>query len=78
MTLTENDKSLLKQMIRAGRHAAVWDLLPEYNLQKSKQIIEEMGEKWVCHPANSIKKLEAPMPILTDKHYESKYLNGKK
>ena len=62
--MNENDRNLLRQMMKAGRYSAVMDLMPEYNLDKSKEIINAMGDKWCCHPANSIKRLEVPLPIL--------------
>jgi hypothetical protein len=64
--MTENDISLIKQMMFAGRFEAVYDYLPDYNLMKSKQIIESMGSKWCCHPDNAVKKLDQPLPILSE------------
>jgi hypothetical protein len=53
-------------MISAGKFQAVYDYLPELNLIKSKQIIERMGSKWCCHPDNAVKKLDQPLPILSE------------
>ena len=64
--MTENDKSLIRQLMHAGRHNVIYDLLPEYNLEKSKEIIEQMGAKWCCHPDNHIKRLDVPLPILNE------------
>lgn len=64
--MTENDKNLIKQLMNSGRHNVVYDLLPEYNLLKSKEIIKEMGNKWCCHPDNAVKRLDVPLPILTE------------
>jgi hypothetical protein len=64
--MTENDKSLLVQMMQAGRYDAIYDLMPEYNLLKSKEIIKDMGAKWCCHPDNAVKRLEVPLPILNE------------
>jgi hypothetical protein len=64
--MTESDISLIKQMMSAGRFEAVYDYLPDYNLMKSKQIIESMGSKWCCHPDNAVKKLDQPLPILSE------------
>jgi hypothetical protein len=69
--MTENDKSLIRQLMQAGRHNVVYDLLPEYNLLKSKEIIEQMGSKWCCHPDNAVKKLEIPVAILDAHKKES-------
>ena len=54
--MTRNDEELLRQMIKAGRFNAVVDLLQKYNTQRSKEMIEQMGEHWCCHPQNAPKK----------------------
>jgi hypothetical protein len=64
--MTENDISLIKQMISAGRFQAVYDYLPDLNMMRSKQLIESMGSKWCCHPDNAVKKLDQPLPILSE------------
>ena len=64
--MTPNDRNLMLQMMKAGRYGAILDLMPEYNLAKSKEIIETMGAKWCCHPDNWVKKLDAPLPILNE------------
>lgn len=64
--MTDNDKSLIKQLIHAGRQVAIYDLMPEYNFLKSQEIIKDMGSKWCCHPDNAVKKLEIPLPILNE------------
>lgn len=73
--MSPNDKSLIRQMIKAGRYSAVIDFMPEFNLQKSKEIIETMGDKWCCHPSNAVKRLEVPIEIL--KQNQSKILKRK-
>lgn len=73
--MSPNDKNLIKQMITAGKYSAVIDFMPDYNLQKSKEIIETMGDKWCCHPSNAVKKLEKPLEIL--KQNQSKFLKRK-
>lgn len=73
--MTENDKSLIRQMMRAGRYNAVFDLMPAYNLDKSKDIIKAMGSKWCCHKDNQIKRLDVPLEIL--KQNQSKILKRK-
>ena len=70
--MTENDVSLIKQLITAGRMNAVYDLMPDYNMMKSKEIIGQMGEKWCCHPNNKVKRLETPLEIL--KQHQSRVL----
>jgi hypothetical protein len=70
--MTENDINLIKQLITAGKMSVVHDLMPEYNLMKSKAIIEQMGEKWCCHPNNRVKRLETPLEIL--KQHQSRVL----
>jgi hypothetical protein len=74
--MTENDISLIKQLIQAGRMGVIYDLLPEYNMMKSKAIIEQMGEKWCCHPKNRVKRLETPLEIL--KQHQSRVLRRSK
>ena len=56
--MTANDKTLIQQMIKAGRFNAVYDLMQNYNQQKAKDIIQEMGEKWCCNPKNWVKRSE--------------------
>ena len=73
--MTSNDKSLILQMMKAGRYSAVLDFMPAYNLDRSKEIIKQMGDKWVCHPANKVKKLDVPLDIL--KSHQSKVLRHK-
>ena len=75
MNMTNTDKNLMLQMMKAGKYGAILDLMPAYNLAKSKEIIEQMGEKWVCHPANRIKKLDVPLDIL--KTHQSKVFKRK-
>ena len=74
--MNAHDRNLMLQMMKAGRYGAILDLMPEYNLDKSKEIIESMGAKWCCHPSNHIKKLEVPLPILNEPR--TKVLKGKK
>lgn len=64
--MNANDRSLMVQMMKAGRYSAVLDLMPEYNLLKSREIIEKMGAKWCCHPDNWVKRLDVPLPILNE------------
>jgi hypothetical protein len=74
--MTENDVSLIKQLITAGKMGVVHDLMPEYNLMKSKAVIEKMGNKWCCHPDNKVKRLETPLEIL--KQHQSRVLRRSK
>ena len=62
-------------MLFRSKYNAILDLMPAYNLEKSKEIIEQMGEKWVCHPANRVKKLDVPLDIL--KTHQSKVFKRK-
>ena len=73
--MNNTDKNLMLQMMKAGKYSAILDLMPAYNLAKSKEIIEQMGEKWVCHPANKVKKLDVPLDIL--KTHQSKVFKRK-
>lgn len=74
--MTNNDAKLIGQMMKAGRYDAVLDFMPQYNLEKSKQIIESMGSKWCCHPDNYVKRLEVPIEVLQQN--KTKVLKGKK
>jgi hypothetical protein len=65
MNLTTNDKSLLKQMIAAGKfNYDIYELLIEYNKDRAKEMIQQMGVKWCLHPLNSTKRLDTPLPLL--------------
>lgn len=60
--MTKNDKKLLTQMIEAGRFSyAMYELLIKQNEMDSKAMIKKMGNKWVCHPDNRVKRLEVPL-----------------
>lgn len=74
--MTANEVNLIRQMMQAGKYNSVLDFMPEYNLEKSKAIIKEMGSKWCCHPDNYVKKLETPIDILQQN--KIKVLKGKK
>lgn len=72
--MTKNDKKLLTQMIEAGRFSwEMYELLVKQNEANSKAFIKRMGNKWVCHPDNRVKRLEVPLPLLSR---GSKVLNG--
>jgi hypothetical protein len=65
--MNKNDRSLLKQMIQAGRfNGAIYDLLCAQNKINAQEKIEEMGDKWCCHPSNQVKRLDVPLPLLND------------
>jgi hypothetical protein len=72
--MSPSDVKLISQMIKAGKYNAVYDLMPAANDQKSKEIIEKMGELWVCHPKNKIKRLEQPLGVLDQSRKGSKIL----
>ena len=64
--MTKNDKKLLNQMIEAGRFSyAMYELLIAQNEANSKAMIKRMGNKWVCHKDNHVKRLETPLGQLT-------------
>lgn len=64
--MTKNDKSLITQMIKSGRFGwEIYELLVVQNAKNSKEMIKKMGNKWVCHPDNHIKRLDVPLPILS-------------
>ena len=63
--MTKNDKKLLSQMISAGRFSyEMYELLVEQNKANAKSMIKKMGNKWVCHPDNYVKRLEVPIDLL--------------
>jgi hypothetical protein len=63
--MTKNDKNLLKQMIEAGKFSyEMYVLLIEQNKANSKAMIKRMGNKWVCHKDNHVKRLEVPADLL--------------
>jgi hypothetical protein len=65
MNLTDNDKHLLKQMINAGKfNYDIYELLIEYNKDRAKEMIQQMGTKWCLHPLNATKRLDTPLPLL--------------
>jgi len=76
--MTANDKVLLSQMIRAGKfNHDIYELLVKQNAINAKSMIKKMGSKWCCHPDNAVKKLDVPLPLLSDAR-TSKILKGKK
>ena len=58
---TDNDRSLIQQMIKAGRFNSIHDLIVEDNKQKVQLIIVGMGAKWCLHPSNWVKRLTSPL-----------------
>ena len=73
--MKNNDRDLMKQMIKAGRYSAVLDFMPAMIDANSKYIIASMGAKWCCHPDNKVKRLDVPLDIL--KSHQSKVLKKK-
>lgn len=51
--MTNTDKQLISQMIKAGHFNAVYDLLCQKVDLDAKEIIAKMGNKYCCHPDNS-------------------------
>lgn len=64
--MKNNDRDLMKQMIKAGRYSAVLDFMPAMIDANSKDIIESMGTKWCCHKDNQIKRLDVPLLVLNE------------
>ena len=64
--MKNSDRELVKQMISAGRYDAILDFMPAVIAADSKEMIEKMGAKWVCHPDNRVKRLDVPIPILNE------------
>lgn len=52
--MTNNDKKLLTQMIRAGRfNNEIIGFLQEKQAGDTKEMIKKMGVKYCLHPANA-------------------------
>ena len=64
--MKNSDRELVRQMIKAGRNDALLDFMPAVIAADSKEMIEKMGAKWVCHPDNCIKRLDVPLLILNE------------
>ena len=64
--MKNSDRELVKQMIKAGRYGAIMDFMPAVIAADSKEMIEKMGSKWVCHPDNRVKRLDVPLLILNE------------
>ena len=63
--MTKNDKKLLSQMIEAGRFSyEMYEMLIKQNELNSKAMIKKMGNKWVCHKDNHVKRLKVPLDLL--------------
>ena len=76
--MTKNDRKLLTSMIEAGRfNWDIYQLLTSKYIDDSKQKVKELGNKWVCHPDNRVKKLDIPLPVLSDSKF-LKTFRGKK
>ena len=58
---TDNDKSLIRQMTKAGRFESIYDLIIEDNKQKAQLAIVGMGSKWCLHRSNQVKRLLTPL-----------------
>jgi hypothetical protein len=76
--VNKNDKSLISQMIAAGRfNFAIYELLCQQNAVNNKIAVKKMGAKWCCHPDNAVKRLEVPYDLL-NAHRGSKILKQTK
>ena len=65
--MTKNDRNLLKQMIHRGIfNYDIYELLVKNNAIETKKKIKQMGNKWCCHPDNAVKRLDVPLPLLSD------------
>ena len=65
--MTKNDKALMSQMIGVGKfNWSIYELLVELNKKQAKDAIKKMGNKWCCHPDNAVKRLDVPLPLLTE------------
>jgi len=60
LNMNPNDRNLIRQLIACGKAGVIYDFLPAYWQLEAKEKIKAMGEKWCCHPANSVKRLDVP------------------
>jgi len=77
LNMKANDRNLIRQLIAVGKAGAIYDCLPDFWLEEAKEKIKEMGTKWCCHSANSVKRLDVPLPLLSEPR-GSKILKAKK
>lgn len=75
--MSPNDRNLIRQLITRGKAGVIYDCLPAFWMEEAKEKIKEMGTKWCCHSANSVKRLDVPLPLLSEPR-QSKILKGKK
>jgi hypothetical protein len=55
--MNNTDKNMITQMIRAGRfNPEICDLLRQKQVEDSKKMIKQMGERYCCHANNAPKK----------------------
>lgn len=73
--MKNSDRNLVRQMIKAGRYSAIMDFMPAVIDLDAKEMVFKMGNKWVCHPDNRVKRLDVPLPILNEPY--SKVLKKK-
>lgn len=55
--MNNTDKNMITQMIRAGRfNPKICELLRQKQVEDSKKMIKQMGERYCCHANNAPKK----------------------
>ena len=55
--MNNTDKNMIAQMIRAGRfNPEICELLRQKQVEDSKKMIKQMGERYCCHANNAPKK----------------------
>ena len=55
--MNNTDKNMITQMIRAGRFTPdICELLQQKQIEDSKKMIKQMGERYCCHAVNAPKK----------------------
>ena len=55
--MNNTDKNMITQMIRAGRfNPEICELLRQKQVEDSKKMIKQMGERYCCHAINAPKK----------------------
>ena len=55
--MNNTDKNMITQMIRAGRfNPEICELLRQKQVEDSKKMIKQMGERYCCHAIKAPKK----------------------
>lgn len=61
MKMTE--RKLINEIVTTGNKYSweIYQLQCQMNDEKSKEIIKQMGDKYVCHPSRKVKRIVYPL-----------------